>query len=244
MLCYKEEGYTMKQFMDNVKIKLKNDNILFNKLAFTARLDPMALGFVPILIDDDCKKMDNALTKSKKYTVKIIIGIKTDSDDILGLIQKISVCNNYNNYINKLKTRLIEYCSNTPVNIKQKFHYFSTKQLLARGKNNDTQYYHNVSLKNINILEINKLDSVEFINHIINKINIVDKNKNFRQNTIISQYKWFLNQNEIKIPEYLNYIKVELDVSSGFFIRQFVCDLSDELNIPLMCFQITRTHIY
>ena len=67
MLCYKEEGYTMKQFMDNVKIKLKNDNILFNKLAFTARLDPMALGFVPILIDDDCKKMDNALTKSKKY---------------------------------------------------------------------------------------------------------------------------------------------------------------------------------
>ena len=42
----------------------------------------------------------------------------------------------------------------------------------------------------------------------------------------------------------VEFIEVELDVSNGFFVRQFINDICKDIGIPLMCFQITRIFIY
>ena len=40
-----------------------------------------------------------------------------------------------------------------------------------------------------------------------------------------------------------NYITLQLHVGSGFFVRQFIRDISDKIGIPLMCYDINRTSI-
>ncbi len=249
MLVYKNEGITMNQLLEEIKKDLTNRKIVYNKLAFTARLDPMALGYVPILIDEECKTLETAIKKNKKYNVKVIIGLQTDSDDVLGILEKIHFDTNYKNI---LERKVFQIKKDTPQNIEQKYHYYSTKQLISRKKNDIKRYTHQVTLHDINIVNENKIKTSDFIKHITSKINTIDKSKDFRQKEICNIWENLkiikllevTGKNTQQVPEYIEYIELELDVSSGFFIRQFVRDLSDELNIPLLCFQITRTKIY
>lgn len=222
-LHYKEPGETMNQFI--IKIINKIDN---KRIAYTARLDPMARGIVPILVGDECKKINNYLKTNKTYRVKIIKGIQTDSDDPLGLIEKID---NLNNNID-LDILKINY----PITFNQKYHYFSTKALNHRKQNILKDNYHEVTILKSKILSEGRLNFTEWKENIINQINNIDNKKNFRQDLIINQW------NKLSFDS-IDYLEIELHVTSGFFVRQFIRDLSDKINYPLMCFDIHRIEI-
>lgn len=227
-LEYKETGITMQQFLDLIKEKYPH-----KKYAYTARLDPMARGIVPILVDDECKDVNNHFSSKKIYNVKIIIGIQTDSDDPLGLIEKINIPNNFEEFFeNNAETFLLENNK-----IEQKFHYFSTKALHMRKQNKLEESYHLVELIKSNILSKGYIDFNDWKDCIIKTINKIDKSKNFRQEEIIKQW------NQLKLDK-LPYIELELKVTSGFFVRQFVRDLSNKLNQPMLAFDIYRKSIY
>ena len=69
-------------------------------------------------------------------------------------------------------------------------------------------------------------------------ISINDKH-NFRQEEIVNQWEKFccnFNQNVF-------YCKINITVSSGFYVRQFVRDLSEILNFPLVVKDIYRVRI-
>ena len=57
----------------------------FDKMAYVGRLDPMAHGLITILTDEDVKQMVVFMKRSKTYIFKFIIGINTDTDDVLGI---------------------------------------------------------------------------------------------------------------------------------------------------------------
>ena len=38
-------------------------------------------------------------------------------------------------------------------------------------------------------------------------------------------------------------LKLELHVTSGFYVRQFIRDLANQINFPFMVFDINRTNI-
>lgn len=227
-LEYKETGITMQQFINLIKEKYPH-----KKYAYTARLDPMARGIVPILVDEECKDIDNHFSSKKIYNVRVIIGIQTDSDDVLGLIEKVKLVDNFAEFLEKYKDKfLIENNK-----IKQKFHYFSTKSLKMRQQNKFEESYHMVELIKSNILSSGYINFDDFKSEIIKNINKIDSNKNFRQELIIDQWNKCLLE---KLP----YIDLELKVSSGFFVRQFVRDLSVELNQPMLAYDIYRKVIY
>ena len=227
MLVYKESGITMNQFINKIKELYPT-----HKIAYAGRLDPMARGIVPILIDDECKNMDMYTSKDKIYHVKIIIGIQTDSDDALGIIQN----TNYDFDIHQV----VETCndilaSSNNKTINQRFHYFSTKEINKRRKNKENvQSYHIVKLYNSSILSVGILNKDEWVEEINRLISSIDNTKEFRQKEIINQWKSMKNIDKIQ------YIELELNVSSGFFVRQYIRDLSHHINIPLMCFDIHR----
>ena len=219
LLEYKEAGITINQFINNIKEKYPND-----KIAYAGRLDPMARGYIPILFNDECYNMTKYTNMRKIYRVKVIIGIQTDTDDPLGIIQNM-------NY-----SILPKDCFNlSMVTINQAFHYYSTKSINQRRRNIDNVDKHNVMLYKSSIVSTGIIPTDEFINTIINIINCIDKTKNFRQKEIIDQWS------KIQVP--IEYIELELDVSSGFFVRQFIRDTSISLNIPLMCYDIWRTEL-
>ena len=219
LLEYKEAGITINQFINKIKEKYPND-----KIAYAGRLDPMARGYIPILFNDECYNMDKYTNMRKIYRVKVIIGIQTDTDDPLGIIQNM-------NYSILPK----DYFNLSIININQAFHYYSTKSINQRRKNITNVNKHDVILYKSKVISNGIIPTDEFVNTIINTINCIDKTKNFRQKEIIDQWS------KIEFP--IEYIELELDVSSGFFVRQFIRDTSISLNIPLMCYDIWRTEL-
>ena len=234
---YKEPGITPLEFINTIKKQYTD-----KKICYTARLDPMARGIIPVLFGDECKNMHLYTNLSKTYEVKVMIGYKTDSDDVLGILE-----NSQNKNTITLDDIVLNYKSyfevENEITITQKYHYFSTKALLARSKNkNNTNedYTHDVKLFSSKIIDSGELDFKEWIDECITIIDKVDKTKDFRQKEIIEQWHKIKNTN---INMKIHYITLQLHVGSGFFVRQYIRDISDTIGIPLMCYDIHRTSI-
>ena len=234
---YKEPGITPLEFINTIKKQYTD-----KKICYTARLDPMARGIIPVLFGDECKNMHLYTNLSKTYEVKVMIGYKTDSDDVLGILE-----NSQNKNTITLDDIVLNYKSyfevENEITMKQKYHYFSTKALLARSKNKDTEttYTHNVTLFTSKIIDSGELDFKEWIDECITIIEKVDKTKDFRQKEIIEQWQNIVKQEQENMK--IHYITLQLHVGSGFFVRQFIRDISDTIGIPLMCYDIHRTSI-
>lgn len=228
IIIEKLTGYTINQFIEKYK---KDNNI--KKLCFCGRLDPMARGKVLLLIDEECKIMPKYLSLDKTYQFEICFGIQTDTDDFLGIIENISETNLFEEF----KDDLIKYISLFENNnYNQKFHKYSSKKVngkTIRNQDLDVIPTHKVKIYKSNILGFNKYEYNSFINSIIDNINTIDKNKDFRQSEIINQWK------NIK-RGYIYSLKVELKVSSGFYVRQFVRDLSNAFEYPMVVYDINR----
>ena len=230
---YKEPGLTPLEFINTIKNQFPEQ-----KICYTARLDPMARGLVPILFGDECKNMHNYTNLSKTYEVKVMIGYKTDSDDVLGILENNTQNNTQNNLISNYKSI---FNIENKITIEQKYHHFSTKELLARskGKTNSNNQYHNVILFSSNVIGSGTLDFKEWINTCIHIIDKVDKTKDFRQKDIIEQWQNLIKKEITSI----DYITLKLHVGSGFFVRQYIRDISDKIGIPLLCYDIHRTKL-
>lgn len=55
--------------------------------AYAGRLDPMASGKLLILIGDECKKQKEYHSFDKEYQVEILLGARSDTGDVLGIIE-------------------------------------------------------------------------------------------------------------------------------------------------------------
>ncbi|ADO67104.1 putative tRNA pseudouridine 5S synthase [Cafeteria roenbergensis virus] len=229
---YKECGITMKQFLDKIKIKYP-----LERYTFTARLDPMACGIIPLIDKQQFKNVNSYLKTDKTYQVRIILGLSTDSDDVLGKIQNM---NPY--YFDKIDvTKFFPYFEKNNITFEQKYHYFSSKRIYNRYKNKkDIEQTHPVTIYKSTVISHGTIYMKQWLTQVIYDINKVDKTQNFRQDEILDQWNKINCYSENKI---LTYIDVELDVSSGFFVRQFIRDVSDELNIPMLAYKITRIKI-
>lgn len=229
---YKEPGYTMNQFLEQIHKKYPE-----RKYTFTARLDPMACGLVPLIEKENFKNFDSYLSAKKTYTVRVILGLKTDSDDVLGMIENMD--EDYFKYVYN-PTNLYTYFEKENETFEQKYHYFSTKRLIARMKGKeDGHFKHIVTIFKSRVKDFGAIKMNDWIDKIRNDISKVDKTKQFRQTEVIKQWDSLKDKYDL-----LNYIDLELDVSSGFFVRQFISDISEKSKIPMLAYLITRTSVY
>ena len=227
IMVYKPAGITMNQLI----LDYKNKNNIA-KICFAGRLDPMARGNCLFLFNEECKKIDNYKNLDKTYQFKIIIGLQTDSDDPLGLIQTIRPDLMTKEQIIKLKNNLeIPEISE----FRQKFHKFSTKCFNQKDKTQEPS--HLVSIYSYQIGNEDDYEKYDFHcwkEQIISQINTIDNKCNFNQSNIIKQWNLITSIKELYA------IPVTLTVSSGFYVRQFVRDQSEKIGIPLMVYDINR----
>lgn len=79
----KQVGETPLQCME--KWRSTQPDLHNTPLAYAGRLDPMASGALLVLIGDECKKQTSYHNLDKAYTVDVLLGVNTDSGDVLGL---------------------------------------------------------------------------------------------------------------------------------------------------------------
>jgi tRNA pseudouridine(55) synthase len=227
IIIEKPRGCTINEFINKYK---KDNNI--KKLCFCGRLDPMARGKVLILINDECKLMPSYLTNNKTYEFEICFGFQTDTDDFLGILE-----NKNNIVIPNILYNVIKYIKSIHnYKFQQKFHKYSSKRVngkTLREQNIDNIPTHLVEIYETKYIQLKYYNFRNFINCIINDINTIDKNKNFRQREIINQWN-SIDRNLILSVKFL------FKVSSGFYIRQFIRDLSNKFNFPMIVFDINR----
>lgn len=241
LYAYKENGITMDSFTRELKEKYNLD-----KIAYTARLDPMARGIVPFLLNENCKNMNRLLNTNKTYRVKVILGIQTDTDDSLGLIftdmnaQKINydLLNRKIEDIPNLLDTIYEKFTFENYGYYQKYHHYSTKQINHRRRNDNSDNFQKVIINNCKILNITEKDYKKWNTKNKEIIDKIPTKNNFRQKDIITQWKDL----EYTISNFIE-VELELNVSNGFFVRQFIRDKSIELNIPMCCYDIYRIKI-
>ena len=77
----KPQGITSHDVVDAIR-KIFPDQ----KVGHTGTLDPLATGVLPICIGEATKLSDNLTSEIKKYSVKMLLGVETDTYDITGRI--------------------------------------------------------------------------------------------------------------------------------------------------------------
>jgi len=233
----KPSGITINDLAKKIK-----DDRGFKKVCFCGRLDPMARGQIILLINDECKKVSEFLGKDKTYQFEIIFGFQTDSDDPLGIVQ--NTCDKYD--YNEIKKQLVQLFDpiNFPKKFEQQFHSLSSKRIDGKalwayhqeGIKLDVMPTHIVEIKELKILNELVYNFNNLRGKIIKTIDNIDRKHIMRQDKIIKQWEQMQFEN-------VNSILIEITVSAGVYVRQFVRDLSDKIKFPLMVYDINRISI-
>ena len=158
----------------------------------------MARGTMIFLENEELKNMDYYLNKSKIYEFEIILGLSTDTDDILGLFDKIPKLL-YD--FDKIKMKIYKIIQDLNKNGQQMQKYHPYSSYLLR-KNDIKNLYGNGNLKiifhmmkyqlkmliyMIEILSYHNYNYKYLLYDFINRINKIDKQYDFRQKEIITQ---------------------------------------------------------
>lgn len=245
-IVYKPVGITCGEVVDKFR---KEYNC--SRIAFAGRLDPMAQGHLLVVYDDEVDNIQKYHLLDKTYQFKFTVGyFATDSSDVLGLFNNDS----YNDSIdiNILKERILSFDEKT---IQQKYHKFSSfvpAKLKIDNKRKPLWWWSiykpseiiNIPSKSVNIysIKIDKVEKIDFNNlrkEIIKKISAINENNEFRQKDILEQWNNYKND----INELIEFT-CTIKVSSGFYVRQFVQDLSDHFNVKMMVTEIDRIKVF
>jgi tRNA pseudouridine(55) synthase len=233
----KNLGETPLECLNRLRIQENITNDI--PITYAGRLDPLATGMMIFLSGDDVKNKDKYTGLDKIYTAEFIIGLSTDTADLLGLLTK------YNFDFNKedfSKEKIQSAFKNLTGNRVQKFHPFSSKvvsgkPLWEHSRNGNTmQSSHLINIYNIDIKSIENISIHNIYNTVENNTKIV--NQDFRQQEILNSWEVLKNSNAILLK-----VLITVHASAGTYIRVLAEELGDILNLPVCVYSINRDEV-
>ena len=249
LVVYKKVGETPLQVLDKLKKEL---SFLENqKLAYAGRLDPMAEGKLLVLIGDECKKQERYLKLDKEYFFEILLGFKTDTADVLGLVEK-----NSSSFLKINEDSFLKKITKITGRQKMKYPAFSSKTvngkpLFEYAKKRETSEIiipeKEIKIYKIKYLGQKILTKDELKKELFNKINLIrqEGSNDFRKEKILERWKNELSKKDKKNKkEKFLILKFSAIVSSGAYIRNIAEKISEEtLNNYGLAWSIKRTKI-
>lgn len=227
-VLYKPIGKTPLEMLDFIKAKKKS---------YAGRLDPMAHGLLLVLTNEHCLSQNSFHNFDKTYIFELVIGLSTDTYDILGKLVPIKSTGLLNNNISdSLKTM------EGPMY--QKYPLYSSiringKPLWYWAKNDKLD---NIEIpgKIVTIYKLECIDS-DFINAkslkkiILDKLILLgDRENKFREKEILNQWKNYNFKNNYKR------FKIKAHVSCGTYIRELSQEICKKQKNSGICLDIYR----
>lgn len=237
-LVYKEIGETTGELSTRVKAQYN-----FDKVAVCGKLDPMARGITRVLANENTKLMNTYLSQTKVYEFYLVMNIKTDTDDIMGIIQKES------DELVK-KNDIIDFIHQLKYDTEQQFHPYSAIKLNINGERQSLHYWankglltdENIPTKNITVNDIDignwtEYSPTEYLNEVHSRLDTISPSfsETFRIPEI--KQKW----NNIQTSK-IHMLKIKMSVSSGYYIRMIPRKLFKTLGICSHIYDIHRIH--
>ena len=202
-------------------------------MTYAGRLDPLAEGLLIILIGDECKDAtkNKYLGLYKVYESEIVLGLNTDTYDVMGL-PRFAFGNTFSNgqiFLNE--DQIVSELQKHVGKFDQEYPPYSSKNVggrplfdLARsgeleGVDQKDWPKKEVEIYNIELLSKNKISAVSLLEQINFKIGMVKGD--FRHEQILKSWEQLLAGNN---EEFL-IIKIRASVSSGVYIRSLANSL-------------------
>lgn len=214
------------------------------KLSYAGRLDPMAEGMVLILVGDENKRRDQYMGLDKQYIVEMILGIETDSYDVLGIpVEKSDV--------HLTEGEVQEALNFFRGSIDQKYPPFSSKTVQGRPlywwarENRLDEIIIPSEKRTVHDIQFEELSSVSLEDVQQEVVWRLDRvHGNFRQSDIKTKWEELFN-NRQKDARYHQYYRVRCRVvcSSGTYIRALVHEIGKKLGTGAFIISLIRTSI-
>lgn len=220
-------------------------------MAYAGRLDPMAEGKLLVLVGDECKNIQRYWNLDKEYRVAIVLGLSSDSHDVLGRLQ-------YSDTPPKtftsefLQVTLEEFVgpynwpypaiSSKPVNGKPLFQWF------LEGRLNEIEIPHSegtiFSLSYNGVYTISPEDLKRRTREKIHSLSIVtDESKrlgrDFRRHEVIDS--WNTWHKTASHP--LQVLEITATVSAGTYMRTLAHEIGKRLCVGGLALEIERTKL-
>lgn len=240
MPIVKPVGMTPLQLIE--VLRQKNPHLLNVKISYAGRLDPMAEGVMLLVVGDQTKKK-GLLELDKTYNFDMLLGVETDTYDILGLVTKTNdaaatsveeknVVAAALQQIGKIQQPYPPYSSRT-VHGKPLFWY-------AR---NNLLHTIQIPTKDVEIFSFNyvgkqTLSRAEVKESIHKRVESVGGD--FRQAAILADWDTQLSSTTRNIFTIYSF---EVHCSSGTYIRSLVHRIGKQLHTGAIAWNIRRTRI-
>jgi len=237
-LLYKNLGETPNQCV--TRFKLKNPEFKDVPMTYAGRLDPLAEGLLLVLSNGAILEKENYLNLDKTYEFELLWGFKTDTLDVLGLVEtkEISI---------PTTTEVKRAVGEKLGKFEQKYPMFSSKPVNGKplfmwakeGKIKEVEIpSHEVEIYKIEHLSRRSISGLELLDEVKTKIKLVVGD--FRQKEILSKWMEILLNSGDK--EYV-IDKISMTASGGFYVRQFVSDFAESFDAIATTFHIKRTEV-
>lgn len=237
IVLYKKEGETPLQCIN----RAKEEGVIpkEEKATYAGRLDPMAEGLLLALTGDMVHKKDEYIKLSKEYEIEVLLGVSTDTGDVLGLIEKTKL----NPEISEEKIQ--EVIKNCEGEFEEEYPKFSSKTVhgkplfsLARLGHILKSPKHKVVINSIVLQNTRVMKMEEVVGESIERIKKVKGD--FRQEEIIMKWN---DLKEVSGEENTLILSIKVSCESGAYMRVLAEKIGKSLGYPALALRIKRTKI-
>lgn len=210
------------------------------KATHTGTLDPMADGVVIVLTGRDRFQKQTLSDNWKVYEVRLLIGVRTDTDDILGIVTQF-LPGEYKNALTLMGLARPSLLGKIELPI----HPFSAKRSkgssyfnLSKSGEVFTPVTETVTIQEIALGNFSSSSNSRLLVEIQDKIKLVKGE--FRQPLIIDT--WQKNLLQINKVGEFSLVTLKVTCSKRTYVRSLVRELSKKTSLPLTVCSLTRTH--
>jgi tRNA pseudouridine55 synthase len=199
----KNIGETPLEAIEKFRIEKEIDQNI--PITYAGRLDPMADGLLIVLTGEDCKKKADFNGLDKEYEIEVVLGVQSDSYDVLGLVEKADLCEfDLQKFIGKFIQEYPRYSSKI----------IAMKELPEEMPTKEVEIY------SIEKMGERFVSGKDLSKKAINKIGLV--RGDFRQNEIIESWlKFTLVYGNLKFK----ILTLRIACSSGTYMRSLANNL-------------------
>lgn len=222
------------------------------RMAYAGRLDPMAEGVLLVLVGDECKNRDQYQNLDKEYIAELILGVTTDTYDLLGMINNAKRNHLRQGYDDQEKQKeriqngeLSLVIKNFTGEFEQEYPPYSSKTVQGKplywwARQNKLDQIElpkkKVEVKSIDLVNKFQISINEFKTQYLSRIDQVQGN--FRQAEILKKWQTYLSQvNQLTI------FQIKLEVGSGTYVRSLVQEIGKILGVGATTIKIVRNRV-
>lgn len=246
-LLYKKLGETPRECLDRfkkeylVKQVVSDSRSGYVSMTYAGRLDPMAEGALLVLASEKISEKQKYIDLPKEYEFEILWECSTDTGDILG----VSAADLDGVYPGETDVR--HYVESHIGRFSQKYPAYSSQTVDGKaliewsreGRIGEIEIpSHDVEVSSAQYVSRKLMSGSELLSEISRRIRLVGGD--FRQEVILSS--WKKNLGDVADRHFV-LDTVRMEVSSGFYVRQYVMDMAESLGTAATTFHILRTKV-